>query len=211
VAIAVEPTQEVRDATPARVALDRVTTTLEGGQMSSRLPTLAIVLSVLAVPLAGCGGDSTPALSTEDFVDQVATICDDLQASLDALGEPTDNAGLATLARKAGNLLSDARTAFADVAPPEALSKDYAEFLDVVDRPPDQSIADAAAHKARAVRPTRGLQRVHDGYGGGRRQPVLSFQPGHAASSATASATSTSSPYRRARRPRIIPAVAPQI
>jgi hypothetical protein len=102
--------------------------------MSSRLPTLAIVLSVLAVPLAGCGGDSTPALSTEDFVDQVATICDDLQASLDALGEPTDNAALATLARKAGNLLSDARTAFADVAPPEALSKDYAEFLDVVDR-----------------------------------------------------------------------------
>lgn len=102
--------------------------------MSSRLPTIAIVLSVLAVPLAGCGGDSTPALSTEDFVDQVATICDDLQASLDALGEPTDNAALATLARKAGNLLSDARTAFADVAPPEALSKDYAEFLDVVDR-----------------------------------------------------------------------------
>jgi hypothetical protein len=134
VAIAVEPTQEVRDATPAPVALDRVTPTLEGGQMNRRLPTLAIVLGVVAMPLAGCGGDSKQALSTEDFIDQVATICDDLQASLDALGEPTDNAALATLARKASNLLSDARTTFADVAPPEELSKDYAEFLDVIDR-----------------------------------------------------------------------------
>jgi outer membrane murein-binding lipoprotein Lpp len=116
------------------VALDKVTPTLEGGQMNHRLTTLAIMLSVLAMPLAGCGGDSKQALSTEEFIDQVATICDDLQASLDALGEPTDNAALATLARKAGNLLADARTTFADVAPPEELSKDYAEFLDVIDR-----------------------------------------------------------------------------
>jgi len=102
--------------------------------MNRRFPMLAIVLGVVAMPLAGCGGDSKQALSTEDFIDQVATICDDLQASLDALGEPTDNAALATLARKASNLLSDARTTFADVAPPEELSKDYAEFLDVIDR-----------------------------------------------------------------------------
>jgi hypothetical protein len=92
------------------------------------------VLVVLASPLAACGGDSRSALSTEEFIDRMATVCDDLQSGLDALGEPTDNAALATLARKAGNLLSDARAAFGDITPPEALSKDYADFLEVIDQ-----------------------------------------------------------------------------
>lgn len=102
--------------------------------MNHRLPALAAVLGLLVVPLAACGGEGKQALSTEAFIDRVATICDDLQADLDALGEPADNAALATLARKAGNLLADARTAFADITPPEPLRKDYADFIEVIDR-----------------------------------------------------------------------------
>ena len=102
--------------------------------MNRRLPALAAVLGLLTVPLAACGGDGKQALSTEAFIDQVATICDDFQADVDALGEPADNAALATLARKAGNLLADTRAAFADITPPEALGKDYADLIEVIDR-----------------------------------------------------------------------------
>jgi hypothetical protein len=102
VAIAEEPTQEVRDATLVHVALGKVRSTLEGGPVNRRIHRLTAVLVVLASPLAACGGDSRSALSTEEFIDRMATVCDDLQSGLDALGEPTDNAALATLARKAG-------------------------------------------------------------------------------------------------------------
>jgi len=101
--------------------------------MARRLRTTAAVVAVVALVVTACGGNGSAPLSTEQFVDKVAEICDGLQTDLDALGEPADNAELATLARKAGNLLADARVSFGEITPPEALARDYADFLAVID------------------------------------------------------------------------------
>jgi hypothetical protein len=101
--------------------------------MNRRLRPIVAAAAVVVFLASACGSDGPSPLSAEEFADKVAEICDGLQADLDALGEPADTAEMATLARKAGNLLADARTSFGEITPPDELARDYADLLAVVD------------------------------------------------------------------------------
>jgi hypothetical protein len=106
----------------------------------------SLVLAVCALALAGCGGSGGERLSRAEFVAQADAICRKYEARLDALGQPTNVAGLRSFADKALPIARAGRDELDDLQPPEELDETYDAWLEQGDEAIDivERLRDAA-------------------------------------------------------------------
>jgi hypothetical protein len=103
-----------------------------------------LLIAVLALVGAGCGGDdggssdgdssddAAEPLSEDDFVEQFDETCIDVNNEIEDLGQPSDNDELADLADEAQGIGSDGLDELRDITPPEDLQDDVNDLLDIL-------------------------------------------------------------------------------
>jgi hypothetical protein len=96
--------------------------------------SLVAVATVAAFGLVSCGGDSGPStLSEDEFVDQMADICQDTVRDLDRIDTPETLADLEDTAKDGIEVLTDTRERLGELVPPEDLADDFDDFVANVD------------------------------------------------------------------------------
>ena len=97
-----------------------------------RRPKLALGL-VLALFLAGCGGDGDERLSRAEFVDRATAICERAEERIGELGEPGSVEELAGYAQEARSITEESVGELRELEPPEALAQGFDRYLERAD------------------------------------------------------------------------------
>lgn len=113
---------------------------------------ISLVLPVLLLATACGGSDGPKGLSKADFVAQAEAICKKANADIDALGTPSDLAGIAGFLDKLVKVADDATKALNELDAPEADEADLeAKFLTPMEKQTDEGKAFATKVKAAAA------------------------------------------------------------
>jgi hypothetical protein len=92
--------------------------------------TALAMLAVAALGLAACGGSDGPsAMSEEDFLDELADICDDTRNDLEDLDEPSDLSDFEAFAEDVSKVYEDGLERLGALVPPSDLVNDYEDFV----------------------------------------------------------------------------------
>lgn len=89
-------------------------------------------VAVLAITACG-GGDGGSTLSEDDFLDELADLCSDVQSDVDDIAEPESTADVEDFAKDVLELYTDAREQLGELGAPDDLADDYDDFLGVID------------------------------------------------------------------------------
>ena len=105
-----------------------------------------LVISLLAVAAAGCGGGGDR-LTREEFASQANAICQDFEQRISDLDEPENIGDVENFADEAAEIASDGRDELGDLNPPEELEGDYDRLLESLDEAIEDigRLGDAAA------------------------------------------------------------------
>jgi hypothetical protein len=98
-----------------------------------RFALVAGLALVLALGLAGCGGDGDDRLSREEYVEQATALCDDAEDRLRQLGSPQSIEELEAYAGEAQTVAGDTVAELRELTPPESLEDGLDRYIERVE------------------------------------------------------------------------------